>query len=50
MLVTAGLVYVGRSRPVEPVALVWALAATCVVLGAVEAAGSLADEDTIVQG
>ena len=51
VLVTAGLVYVGRSRPVEPVALVWALAATCVVLGAVEAAGSLADEDyTIVPG
>jgi hypothetical protein len=51
VLVTAGLVYVGRSRPVDPVALVWALAATCVLLGAVEAAGSLADEDyTIVPG
>jgi hypothetical protein len=51
VLVTAGLVYVGRNRPVEPTALVWALAATCVVLGAMEAAGSLADEDyTIVPG
>jgi len=51
VLVTAGLVYIGRSRPVEPVALVWALAATCVVLGALEAAGSLADEGhTIVPG
>ena len=51
VLVTAGLVYVGRNRPVEPVALVWALAATCVILGALEAAGSLADVDyTIVPG
>jgi hypothetical protein len=51
VLVTAGLVYLGRSRPVEPIALVWALAATCVVLGALEAAGSLADLDyTIAPG
>jgi hypothetical protein len=51
VLVTAGLVYAGRSRPAEPVALVWALAVTCVALGALEAAGALADEDyTIVPG
>jgi hypothetical protein len=50
VLVTAGLVYVGR-RAVEPLALVWALATVCVLLGALEAAGSLADEDyTIVPG
>jgi hypothetical protein len=51
VLVTAGLVYVGRSRPVEPAALMWALAAACVLLGALEAAGSLADDGhTIVPG
>jgi hypothetical protein len=54
VLVTVGLVYVGRGRPAGPagsVALLWVLAATCVVLGALEAAGSLADEDyTIVPG
>jgi len=51
VLVTAGLVYVGRSRPAQPVALLWVLAATCVILGALEAAGSLADVDyTIVPG
>jgi len=48
---TTALVYLGRNRPVEPPALVWALAITCVVLGALEAAGSLADEGhTIVPG
>jgi hypothetical protein len=51
VLVTAGLVYAGRSRPVEPVPLVWTLAGACVLLGALEAAGSLADRGhTIVPG
>jgi hypothetical protein len=51
VLVTAALVYVGRGRAVESAALVWALATACVLLGALEAAGSLADEDyTIVPG
>jgi hypothetical protein len=49
--VTTALVYLGRNRPVEPPPLVWALAITCVILGALEAAGSLADEGhTIVPG
>jgi hypothetical protein len=51
VVVTVGLVYLGRSRPDEPAALVWALAAVCVVLGALEASGSLADRGyTIVPG
>ena len=51
VLVTAGFVYVGRIRPAQPVALLWVLAATCVILGALEAAGSLSDVDyTIVPG
>jgi hypothetical protein len=51
VLVTAGLVYVGRSRPAEPAPLVWALITACVLLGALEAAGSLADDGhTIVPG
>jgi hypothetical protein len=43
VLVAAGLVYAGRARAVEPPALMYALATVCVVLGALEAAGSLAD-------
>ena len=51
VIATAALVYAGRGRPVEPPQLVWVLAATCVVLGALEAAGSLADRGhTIVPG
>ncbi len=51
VLVTAALVYAGRNRTVEPVPLVWTLAAVCVLLGALEAAGSLADRGhTIVPG
>ena len=51
VLVTAALVYAGRTRPVEPVPLVWALAAACVLLGALLAAGSLADHGyTIIPG
>jgi hypothetical protein len=51
VLVTAALVYAGRNRPVEPPPLVWALAVACVLLGALEAAGSLADRGhTIVPG
>ena len=43
VLVTAALVYLGRSRAAEPMPLVWTLAVTCVLLGALVAAGSLAD-------
>ncbi len=43
VLGSAGLVYVGRSRAEEPRPLVYALAGLCVALGALEAAGSLAD-------
>jgi hypothetical protein len=51
VLVTAGLVYAGRTRAAEPRPLVWALIAACLVLGALEAAGSLADRGhTIVPG
>jgi hypothetical protein len=51
VLVTAVLVYVGRGRAVEPMPLVWALALACVLLGALLAAGSLADHGyTIVPG
>jgi hypothetical protein len=51
VLVTAGLVVVGRRSAVGPGGMVWALAVTCVLLGALEAAGSLADEGhTIVPG
>ena len=51
VLVTAGLVYLGRSRPAEPMSLVWTLAVACVLLGALVAAGSLADHGyTIVPG
>ena len=51
VLATAALVYAGRTRPVEPRALVVTLAVVCVVLGALEAAGSLADHGyTIAPG
>ena len=51
VLATAALVYAGRGRPVEPMPLVWTLAVTCVLLGAIVAAGSLADHGyTIVPG
>jgi hypothetical protein len=51
VLVTAALVYAGRRSAVEPTPLVWALAAACVLLGALMAAGSLADHGyTIVPG
>jgi hypothetical protein len=51
VLVTAALVYAGRRSAVEPAPLVWALAAACVLLGALMAAGSLADHGyTIVPG
>jgi hypothetical protein len=51
VLVTAALVYAGRNRPTEPVPLVWTLAAACVLLGALLAAGSLADHGyTIIPG
>jgi len=51
VIATAALVYAGRGRAVEPMPLVWALAATCVLLGALVAAGSLADHGyTIVPG
>ena len=43
VLGSAGLVYVGRGRTDEPRPLVYALAGLCVALGALEAAGSLAD-------
>ena len=50
-LASAGLVFVGRGRAVEPPPLVFTLAAVCVLLGALEAAGSLADRGhTIVPG
>ena len=50
-LASAALVYAGRGRGVEPPPLVFALAAVCVMLGALEAAGSLADRGhTIVPG
>ena len=48
---SAALVYAGRGRTTEPPPLVFTLAAVCVMLGALEAAGSLADEGhTIVPG
>ena len=51
VLVTAALVYLGRSRPTESMSLVWTLAVTCVLLGALVAAGSLADHGyTIIPG
>ncbi len=51
VLVTAGLVYAGRRSAAEPMPLVWTLAAACVLLGALVAAGSLADHGyTIVPG
>jgi hypothetical protein len=51
VLATAALVYAGRSRAAEASPLVWGLAVLCVVLGALEAAGSLADHGhTIVPG
>lgn len=50
-LASAGLVYAGRGRATEPSPLVFALAAVCVLLGALEGAGSLADRGhTIVPG
>ena len=50
-LASAALVFLGRSRPEEPPPLVFTLAAVCVLLGALEAAGSLADRGhTIVPG
>jgi hypothetical protein len=50
-LASAGLVYLGRGRQNEPPPLVWTLAAVCVFLGALEAAGSLADRGhSIVPG
>ena len=51
VLVTAALVYAGRRSAAEPAPLVWALATACVLLGALLAAGSLADHGyTIVPG
>src|SRR5829696_1836959 len=51
VLAAAGLVFAGRARAVEPPALVYALAVLCVLLGALEAAGSLADHGhSIVPG
>ena len=51
VLVAAGLVFAGRARAVEPPALVYGLAVLCVVLGVLEAAGSLADHGhSIVPG
>jgi len=51
VLVAAGLVYAGRARAAEPPALVYGLAVLCVVLGVLEAAGSLADRGhSIVPG
>jgi hypothetical protein len=51
VVATAVLVYAGRGRAAEPVPLVWTLAITCVLLGALVAAGSLADHGyTIVPG
>jgi hypothetical protein len=51
VIATAVLVYAGRGRAVEPAPLVWVLAATCLLLGALEAAGSLADHGhTIAPG
>jgi hypothetical protein len=51
VIATAVLVYAGRGGAVQPPQLVWVLAATCVLLGALEAAGSLADRGhTIVPG
>jgi hypothetical protein len=50
-LASAGLVYAGRGRAAEPPPLVIALAAVCVLLGALEGAGSLADRGhTIIPG
>jgi hypothetical protein len=42
-LASAGLVFAGRGRATEPPPLVYTLAAVCVFLGALVAAGSLAD-------
>jgi hypothetical protein len=51
VVATAVLVYAGRGRTAEPVPLVWTLAVVCVLLGALVAAGSLADHGyTIVPG
>jgi hypothetical protein len=51
VLMTAALVFLGRRRATEPPPLVYALAALCVLLGALLAAGSLADRGhTIIPG
>ena len=51
VVVTVALVMLGRGRVAEPAPLVFALAAVCVLLGALEAAGSLADRGhSIVPG
>jgi hypothetical protein len=50
-LASTGLVFFGRNRPEDPPPLVFMLGAVCVLLGALEAAGSLADHGhTILPG
>ncbi len=51
VLVTAALVFLGRRRTTEPAPVVYVLAALCVLLGALLAAGSLADRGhTVIPG